>query len=103
VARLVQRGFARAIEPGPVRRGRLYHVHHKPLYEAIAQPDNRNRRLQSIGRMDERVMILETVLSDRRCWLTLAKIDHHAEAVDELDVAASCRLANAFCPRLRPL
>lgn len=33
VARLVARGFARAIEPGPVRRGRLYHVHHKPLYE----------------------------------------------------------------------
>ena len=41
IARLVARGFARAIEPGPVRRGRLYHVHHKPLYEAIGQPDNR--------------------------------------------------------------
>jgi predicted nucleic acid-binding protein len=68
VARLVARGFARAIEPGPVRRGRLYHVHHKPLYEAIEQPDNRNRRLHSIGRMVERVMILDAVLSDRRCW-----------------------------------
>jgi len=39
VARLVARGFARAIEPGPARRGRLYHVHHKPLYEAIGQAD----------------------------------------------------------------
>ena len=68
VARLVARGFARAIEPGALRRGRLYHVHHKPLYEAIRQPDNRNRRLQSIGRMVERVMILDAVLSDRRCW-----------------------------------
>ena len=68
IARLVARGFARAIEPGPVRRGRLYHVHHKPLYEAIGQPDNRNRRLQSIGRMVERVMILDAVLGDRRCW-----------------------------------
>jgi hypothetical protein len=68
VARLVARGFARAIEPGPVRRGRLYHVHHKPLYEAIGQHDNRNRRLHSIGRMVERVMILDAVLSDRRCW-----------------------------------
>jgi site-specific DNA recombinase len=38
------------------------------LYEAIEQPDNRNRRLQSIGRMVERVMILDAVLSDRRCW-----------------------------------
>ena len=68
VARLVMRGFARAIEPGPVRRGRLYHVHHKPLYEAIGHPDNRNRRLQSIGRMVEKVMILDAVLTDRRCW-----------------------------------
>ena len=68
IARLVAGGFARAIQPGPVRRGRLYHVHHKPLYEAIGQPDNRNRRLQSIGRMVERVMILDAVLSDQRCW-----------------------------------
>ena len=68
VARLVARGFGRAIEPGTARRGRLYHVHHKPLYEAIGNPDNRNRRLHSIGRMVERVMILDAVLSDRRCW-----------------------------------
>jgi hypothetical protein len=68
VARLVARGFARAIEPGPVRRGRLYHVHHKPLYEAIELPDDRNRRLHSIGRMVERVMVLDAVLGDSRCW-----------------------------------
>ena len=69
MTRLVARGFARAIEPGPVRRGRLYHVHHKPLYEAIGQEDNRNRRLRMIARMVERVMILDAVLGDRRrCW-----------------------------------
>ena len=68
MARLVARGFARAVEPGPIRRGRLYHVHHKPLYEAIGQADNRNRRLRMIGRMVERVMILDAVLGDRRCW-----------------------------------
>ena len=68
MARLVARGFARAIEPGPVRRGRLYHIHHKPLYQAIGQADNRNRRLRTIGRMVERVMILDEVLGDRRCW-----------------------------------
>jgi hypothetical protein len=68
VARLVARGFARSIEPGPVRRGRLYHVHHKPLYEAIELPDDRNRRLHSMGRMVERIMILDAVLGDRRCW-----------------------------------
>lgn len=68
MARLVTRGFARAIEPGPVRRGRLYHVHYKPLYEAIGQADNRNRRSRTIGRMVERVMILDAVLGDRRRW-----------------------------------
>ncbi len=68
VARLVKRGFARAIEPGPARRGRLYHVHHKPLYEAIGQDDNRHRRLRTVGQMVERVMILDAVLGDRHCW-----------------------------------
>jgi hypothetical protein len=68
MARLANRGFVRVIEPGPVRRGRLYHVHHKPLYEAIGQADNRNRRLRIVGRMVERVMILDAVLGDRRCW-----------------------------------
>ncbi len=68
IARLVARGFVRVVEPGPVRRGRLYHVHHKPLYEAIGQADNRNRRLRTLGRMVERVMILDAILGDRRCW-----------------------------------
>ena len=59
MSRLARRGFVRVIEPGSVRRGRLYHVHHKPLYEAIGQADNRNRRLRIVGRMVERVMILD--------------------------------------------
>ncbi len=75
VARLVARGFARATEPGPVRQGRFYHVHHKPLYEGIGQQDNRNRRLHSMGRMVERVMILDGVLSDRRCWWLSSEAD----------------------------
>ena len=78
VARLVDRGFARAIEPGPVRRGRLYHVHHKPLYEAIGLADNRNRRLRTIGRMVERVMVLDAVLGDRRCWWLSPECDKRA-------------------------
>lgn len=49
IARLLARGFARAIEPGPVRRGPLYHVHHKPLYEAIGQADDRNRRVRTLA------------------------------------------------------
>jgi hypothetical protein len=78
VARLVARGLARAIEPGTVRRGRLYHVQHKPLYEAIGQADNRNRRLHTISRMVERVMILDAVLDDRRCWWLSPECDKRA-------------------------
>jgi hypothetical protein len=78
MARLVTRGFVRAIEPGPLRRGRLYHVHHKPLYEAIGQADNRNRRLCTIGRMVERVMVLDAVLGDRRCWWLGPECDKRA-------------------------
>jgi hypothetical protein len=78
VSRLVARGFARAIEPGPVRRGRLYHVHHKPLYEAIGLANDRNRRLLSMGRMVERVMILDAVLNDRRCWWLSPEVDKRA-------------------------
>jgi hypothetical protein len=35
--------------------------------------------------------------------LTLAKIDHHAEAVDELDVEGILAFAERVLPRLRPL
>jgi len=38
VARLVARGCARAIAPGPARRGRLYHVHHNPRMKRSARP-----------------------------------------------------------------
>jgi hypothetical protein len=68
MTRMVARGFVRVILPGLLRRGRLYHVHHKPFYEAIGQADNRNRRLRTISRMVERVMILDAVLGDQRRW-----------------------------------
>lgn len=68
VQRLITRGLVRVIEPGSARRGRLYQVHHKPLYEAIGLADDRNRRLRTPGRMVERLMVLDAVLGDRRCW-----------------------------------
>jgi hypothetical protein len=35
--------------------------------------------------------------------LTLAKIDHHAEVVDELDVESILAFAERILPRVRPL
>src|SRR6185436_6597470 len=48
----------------------LYHVHHKPLYAAIGEADNRHRRPLTLGRAVERLMLLDAVLADRNLnWL----------------------------------
>jgi hypothetical protein len=66
---LLARGFATARACGH-NRARLYHVHHKPLYRAIGEPDNRHRRATSLGRALERLMVLDAVIADSdRTWL----------------------------------
>jgi hypothetical protein len=68
--KLVERGYARPIQVGSLHRGRLFHVCHKPLYTAIGQADNRHRKSMPIGRMVERLMVLDAVLADRSfTWL----------------------------------
>lgn len=68
--KLVERGYARPIQVGSLHRGRLFHVCHKPLYAAIGQADNRHRKSMPIGRMVERLMVLDAVLADRSfTWL----------------------------------
>ena len=68
--KLVDGKFATTIAPGPLHRGRLIHVHHKPLYAAIGQTDNRHRKPAELGRLIERVMVLDAVLSDQTVlWL----------------------------------
>ncbi len=68
--RLVERGYVRPIVTGALHRGRLFHVQYKPLYAAIGQADNRHRKLVPMGRMIERLMVLDAVLGDRSVtWL----------------------------------
>jgi hypothetical protein len=68
--RLVGCGFAKAITPGALHRGRLYHAQYKPLYQAIGDPDTRNRKPAELGRFVERLMLLDAVLDDSDCtWL----------------------------------
>jgi len=43
--------------------GRIYHVHHKGLYRAIGEPDNRHRRPATLARALERLMVLDVVLA----------------------------------------
>jgi len=51
-------------------KARLYHIHHKPLYRAIGEPNNRHRKPTTLPRAIERLMVLDAVLADRECtWL----------------------------------
>jgi hypothetical protein len=67
---LLVRRIAISIELGTTGRTRIIHVHYKPLYAAIPEPDNRNRRRVTIDRTIHRPMILDAVLADRSVnWL----------------------------------
>jgi hypothetical protein len=51
-------------------RARLFHIHHKPLYAAVGEPNNRFRRPTTLGRAVERLMVLDAVMADRGLtWL----------------------------------
>lgn len=64
VEKLLARRLATATTLGCQQRARVFHVHHKPLYAAIGEPDNRNRKQVAIGRAIERLIILDGVLAD---------------------------------------
>jgi hypothetical protein len=75
---LVVRRFATLIELGTTGRTRIIHVHYKPLYAAIGEPANRNRRCVTIDRTIHRLMILDAVLADRSVnWLGSEREKRH--------------------------
>ena len=76
--RLTRERFATA-HPCWRGAGRVFHVHHKGLYRAIGEPDNRHRRSATVARAIERLMVLDTILSDRQTtWLATEreKVSH---------------------------
>jgi hypothetical protein len=76
---LVERRFATPISTGKLHRGRMFHVHYKPLWAALGEPDNRFRKPTAQGRMIERVMLLDAVLDDGEfTWLgpSMDKLRH---------------------------
>lgn len=67
---LVARRCATPVSIGKLHRGRLFHVHYKPLWAAIGEPDSRFRKPATQGRLIERVMLLDAVLDDPEyVWL----------------------------------
>jgi hypothetical protein len=67
--KLVSRRYASAY-PCRHNRGRLYHVHHFGLYQAIGEPNSAHRRPVAAGRVFERLMLLDGVLAQPELhWL----------------------------------
>lgn len=76
--RLVRERFATAY-PCWRNAGRIFHLHHKGLYRAIGEPDNRHRRATTVPRAVERLMVLDAILADRAStWLATEreKVSH---------------------------
>jgi hypothetical protein len=54
-------------------RAAVYHVRHQPLYRAIGEPHNRNRKPVPAARVVERLMLLDAVISHPVLeWLSTA-------------------------------
>ena len=92
---LVDRGYAKVVAPGKAHSGRFYHLHYKPLYEAIRLPNSRNRRRVTLGRFIERLMLLDIVLGDQKhCWMGtetdkvayFRKLDEHGRTLRDDDL-----------------
>lgn len=68
-AKLVRYGYATAYFCRH-NRGRIYHVHHKPLYRAIGETDSRHRRPLSAARVVQNLILLDALLaSPSVVWL----------------------------------
>lgn len=68
--KLVRRGFA-AASPCLHNRARLFHLHYKPLYHAIGEPDSRYRRAVPARQVMHRLMRVDAALTGPDLdWLT---------------------------------
>ena len=102
ITSLVERRFATPIATGKLHRGRMFHVHYKPLWAAIGEPDSRFRKPNAPGRMIERVMLLDAVLDDRDyVWLG-PSIDKRRHFMRHLDGSPGPARVSAPAVRRRP-
>lgn len=75
--KLVARGYASAC-PCIHNRARLYHVHHRPLYRALGEPESRYRRPVAARDVRDRLRILDGILaSPEVVWLASADEKAH--------------------------
>jgi hypothetical protein len=68
-------------------RARIYHVHHRSLYEAIGEPHSRLRKPLALARAVENIMLLDAVIARRDItWLATEreKVEHFSMRVGHL-------------------
>lgn len=71
-AKLVRLGLASTYDCAH-NRGRIYHVRHRAIYEAIGEPDSRLRRPPGVPRALERLMLLDAILENpESIWMSSA-------------------------------
>lgn len=93
--RLVRRGFA-SMSPCLHNRARLFHLHYKPLYHAIGEPESRYRRAVPARQVMHRLMRVDAALiSPDLGWLTTR--------AEKLAWLATHRQPEGSAPPLDPL
>ena len=102
---LVDRRLATAITTGKLHRGRMFHVHYKPLWAAIGEPDSRFRkptatghrrgRQHDDGALDERLVSTRyesnpnsVSTSGRLAAVRQAAVKNFTEELEECDATA---------------
>jgi hypothetical protein len=69
-ANLVRLGFVSTYDCAH-NRGRVYHLRHRAIYEAIGEPDSRLRRPPGVPRALERLMLLDAILENpESIWMS---------------------------------
>ena len=69
-ANLMRLGFVSTYDCAH-NRGRVYHVRHRAIYEAIGEPDSRLRRPPGVPRALERLMLLDAILENpESMWMS---------------------------------
>jgi hypothetical protein len=94
IRRVLERGHAAVIEAPVV--GRLYHLGSKPLYAALGEVDNRNRRLHSASSIRRRLMALDFILAHPHDTFLATERDRLAYFVDEQQLPASALPTTAY-------
>jgi hypothetical protein len=85
-------------------RGRVYHVRHRAIYEAIGEPDSRLRRPPGVPRALERLMLLDAILENpENIWMSSSaeKVEYLSSRGISLDDAPRLVIRQGDQRRLR--